>query len=76
MKACFLITGLNTIFPLFKKGTMNDPKNYRGISSYDIRSKLYSSIINVLAYPKYSDVYDGLPIFFPFFLYSALSSGV
>ena len=34
------------IVPLFKKGNQNDPNNYRGISLFDISSKLYSSIIN------------------------------
>ena len=34
------------IFPLFKKGTVNDPNNYGGISLCDLSSKLYSSIIN------------------------------
>ena len=34
------------IMPLFKKGDVNDPNNYRGISLCNISSKLYSSIIN------------------------------
>ena len=34
------------ILPLFKKGNVNDPNNYRGISLCNIASKLYSSIIN------------------------------
>ena len=34
------------IFPLFEKGTVNDPNNYGGISLCDLSSKLYSSIIN------------------------------
>ena len=34
------------ILPLFKKGEINNPNNYRGISLCDICSKLYSSIIN------------------------------
>ena len=34
------------ILPLFKKGSVNDPNNYRGISLVDISSKIYSSIIN------------------------------
>ena len=34
------------IVPLFKKGNQNDPNNYRGISLFDISSKLHSSIIN------------------------------
>ena len=36
----------SVVFPLFKKGTMNDPNNYRGISLCDVSSKLYRSIIN------------------------------
>ena len=32
--------------PLFKKGDMNNPSNYRGISLCDTSSKLYSTIIN------------------------------
>ena len=34
------------ILPLFKKGNVNDPNNYRGISLCNILSKLYSSVIN------------------------------
>ena len=34
------------ILPLFKKGNINDPNNYRGISLCNIASKLYSSVIN------------------------------
>ena len=34
------------IFPLFKKGTVNDPNNYRSISLCDVSSKLNCSIIN------------------------------
>ena len=34
------------IIPLYKKGNINDPKNYRGISLTDISSKIYGSIIN------------------------------
>ena len=34
------------LLPLYKKGDINDPNNYRGISLCDISSKLYSSIIN------------------------------
>ena len=34
------------ILPLFKKGDISNPNNYRGISLSDISSKLYSSIIN------------------------------
>ena len=34
------------VLPLFKKGNVNDPSNYRGITLSDISSKLYSTIIN------------------------------
>ena len=34
------------ILPLFKKGNVNNPSNYRGISLSDVSSKIYSSIIN------------------------------
>ena len=34
------------VIPLFKKGDMNNPSNYRGISLCDTSSKLYSTIIN------------------------------
>ena len=34
------------VIPLYKKGNINDPNNYRGISLCDISSKLYSRIIN------------------------------
>ena len=34
------------VMPLFKKGDVNKPCNYRGISLCDISSKLYSTIIN------------------------------
>ena len=34
------------ILPLYKKGNISDPKNYRGISLLDVTSKLYSCIIN------------------------------
>ena len=34
------------ILPLHKKGDVNDPGNYRGISLSDISSKIYGSIIN------------------------------
>ena len=40
------IVGQSIIVPLFKKGNLNDPDNYRGISLCDISSRLYSSIIN------------------------------
>ena len=36
----------STDIPLFKKGDMNNPSNYRGISLCDRSSKLYSTIIN------------------------------
>ena len=34
------------ILPLYKKGDVNDPGNYRGISLSDISSKIYGTIIN------------------------------
>ena len=34
------------ILPLFKKGNVNEPGNYRGISLCNISSKIYSFIIN------------------------------
>ncbi|WP_419592448.1 RNA-directed DNA polymerase, partial [Thiolapillus sp.] len=34
------------VMPLFKKGDVNKPSNYRGISLCDTSSKLYSTIIN------------------------------
>ena len=34
------------VIPLFKKGDMNNPSNYRGISLCDTSSKLDSKIIN------------------------------
>ena len=34
------------IISLFKKGDVNNPNNYRGISLCDVTSKIYSSIIN------------------------------
>ena len=34
------------VLPLYKKGSVNDPSNYRGISLNDVSSKLYSTIIN------------------------------
>ena len=34
------------IFPLFKKGAVNDPGNNGGISLCDTSSKMYSSTIN------------------------------
>ena len=34
------------ILPIFKKGNVNDPGNYRGISLCDISSKVFSTIIN------------------------------
>ena len=36
----------SVILPLFKKGEVNDPNNYRGISLCDISGKIFSSIIN------------------------------
>ena len=34
------------ILPLYKKGDVNNPNNYRGISLCSITSKVYSSIVN------------------------------
>ena len=34
------------VLPLYKKGNVNDPNNYRGITLCDISSKMYSTIIN------------------------------
>jgi hypothetical protein len=34
------------VLPLYKKGDINNPNNYRGISLCDTSSKLYSTIIN------------------------------
>ena len=34
------------ILPLYKKGDVNNPNNYRGISLCNITSKVYSSIVN------------------------------
>ena len=34
------------ILPLYKKGDINDPGNYRGISLCDISSKVYGKVIN------------------------------
>jgi hypothetical protein len=36
----------SVIFPIFKKGDVNNPNNYRGISLSDISSKLFGTIIN------------------------------
>ena len=36
----------STIQPLHKKGDINQPENYRGISLLNICSKIYSSILN------------------------------
>ena len=36
----------SVLLPLYKKGDINSPGNYRGISLSDILSKLYGSIIN------------------------------
>jgi hypothetical protein len=35
-----------TIIPIFKKGSNNDPNNYRGITLNNVLAKLFSSIIN------------------------------
>ena len=34
------------VLPLFKKGDVNNPNNYRGISLSDASSKIYSTVIN------------------------------
>ena len=34
------------VMPLYKKGDVNNPNNYRGISLCDVSSKVYSTIIN------------------------------
>eukprot|EP00745_Piridium_sociabile_P002264 TRINITY_DN113801_c0_g1_i1.p1 TRINITY_DN113801_c0_g1~~TRINITY_DN113801_c0_g1_i1.p1 ORF type:complete len:177 (-),score=18.67 TRINITY_DN113801_c0_g1_i1:134-664(-) len=34
------------VLPLYKKGNVNNPNNYRGISLSNVCSKLYSSVIN------------------------------
>ena len=34
------------ILPFYKKGSIHDPDNYRGISLLNVCSKLYSHIIN------------------------------
>ena len=36
----------SVILPLYKKGDVNNPENYRGISLCNISSKVYSSVIN------------------------------
>ena len=36
----------SVILPIHKKGDINDPSNYRGISLSDISSKLYGTVIN------------------------------
>lgn len=36
----------SVILPLYKKGEVNNPGNYRGISLCNISSKVYSSVIN------------------------------
>ena len=44
----FQLNGLIFIVvPLFKKGDVNNPNNYRGISFCDASCKLYSTIINL-----------------------------
>ena len=35
------------VVPLFKKGEVNNPNNYRGISLCDASGKVYSTIINL-----------------------------
>ena len=35
------------LVPLFKKGDVNNPNNYRGISLCDTSRKVYSTIINL-----------------------------
>ena len=35
------------VLPLFKKGDVTNPNNYRGISLFDASSKDYSTIINL-----------------------------
>ena len=35
------------VLPLYKKGDVNNPNNYRGISLCDVSSKVYSTIINI-----------------------------
>ena len=35
------------LVPLFKKGDVNNPNNYRGISLYDTSRKVYSTVINL-----------------------------
>ena len=35
------------LVPLFKKGDVNNPNNYRGISLSDTSRKVYSTIINL-----------------------------
>ena len=35
------------VLPLFKKGDVNNPNNYRGISLYDTSRKVYSTVINL-----------------------------
>ena len=36
----------SVVLPLYKKGDVNNPNNYRGISVSDVSSKLFSTIIN------------------------------
>ena len=36
----------SVILPLYKKGNVNDPGNYRGISLCNVCSKVYGTIIN------------------------------
>ena len=35
------------VLPLFKKGDVNNPNNYRGISLYDTSRKVYSTVIKL-----------------------------
>ena len=62
----FQITGQNPLlFPLYKKGSVNNPNNYRGIALVEYVSKLYISIITkrltfyVEAYSKLSESQAG-----------------
>ena len=38
------------VIPLFKKGDMNNPSNYRGISRCDTSSKLYGTLLLITDY--------------------------
>ena len=37
----------STVLPLFKKGDVNNPNNYRGISLCDASRKVYNTICNL-----------------------------